>query len=143
MMIPEQTVLNLESLWQELVKAGIVLQRPAVQIQIWGIAISILLAWLISQGIWIQLKRRFPKLTQFEMSELRLSWRQYGVALFRWLLTPTLSLIAVNLLRIWFEQSGWFAGYLSDGIKVLEIFWFRTVCSGTIISYYPPLLAAG
>ena len=135
--MPEQTVLNLKYLWQELVQAGIVLQRPAVQIQIWGIAVSILLAWLISQGIWIQLKRRFPKLSKFEMSKLRLSWRQYGVALFSWLLTPTLSLIAVNLLRIWFEQSGWFAGYLGDGIKVLEIFWFYRFLLVSLNALFP------
>ncbi len=117
--MPEQKVLNLDYLWGELVKLGIILQRPAVQIQILGIAISILLAWLISKGLWIQLQRKFPKLSQFEISELRLAWRQYGAALIRYLLGPSLSLIVVSLLRICFEQWGWFAGYLSDGIEVL------------------------
>ena len=122
--MPEQKVLNLNYLWTVLVKVSIVLQRPAVQIQLLAMAISILLAWLISKGLWIQLKRKFPKLSQFELSELKLSLRQYGAALVRNLLTPTLSLITVSLVRILFERWGWFIGYLNDGINVLWYLWF-------------------
>ena len=133
----ESTVLNLDYLWTVLVEVSIVLQRPAVQIQILGLAISILIAWLISKCLWIQLKRRFPKLDQFEMSELRLSRSQYGTALLRYLLTPTLSLLAVSWLRIGFEQWGWFTGYLSDGIQVLWILWFYRLFLTSLYGLFP------
>ena len=133
----EQTILNLNYLWTELIKVGIVLQRPAVQIQILAMGLSILLAWLISKVLWIQLQRLFPKLSQFELSKLRLSWQQYGAALVRHLLTPTLSLLAVSGLRIGFEQSGWFAGYLSDGIRVLWYLWFYRLFLLSLYAIFP------
>ena len=136
-MMSEQTVLNLNYLWTVLVKVSIVLQRPVVQIQILGLAISILIAWLISKLSWIQLKGRFPKLSQFEESVLRLSWHQYGLALVRNLLTPSLSLVAVSWLRIGFEQWGWFAGYLSDGIKVLWYLWFYRLFLISLYGLFP------
>ena len=135
--MPEQTVFDLNYLWTELAKASIVLQRPAVQIQMLGIAISILLAWLISKGIWIQLKGRFKKLSQFELRKLKLSWRQYGAALVRYLLTPTLGLIAVGSLRIGFEWWGWFVGYLSDGIKLLWYLWFYRLFLTSLYALFP------
>lgn len=136
-MMPEQTVFDLNYLWTELAKASIVLQRPAVQIQMLGIAISILLAWLISKGLWILLKRQLPQLSQFEMSELRLAWGQYFTSLVYYLLTPTLSLIVVSWLRIWFEQWGLFAGYLSDGIKVLWYLWFYRLFLTSLYARFP------
>jgi small-conductance mechanosensitive channel len=136
-MMSEQTVFNLDYLWAQLLQVSILLQRPAIQMQLWGIVISILLAWLISKGIWIQLKRQFPKLSQFELSELRLSVHQYSSALIRNLLTPTLCLIAVSWLRIGFEQRVWFAGYLSDGIKVLWYFWFYRLFLTSLYAIFP------
>ena len=136
-MMPKQQVLNLNYLWAELVKMGIILQRPAVQLQILGIAVSILLAWLISKWSWMQFERRFPKLSQFEIGELRLSWRQCGAALVRYLLTPTLSLVAVSWLRIGFEQWGWFAGYLSNGIEVLGVCWFYRLFVVSLYALFP------
>ncbi len=122
--MPEQEVLNLNNLWEELVKVGIILQRPAVQIQMLGMTGSILLAWLISKWIWIHFRQRFPKVSQFEVPESKLSWQQDGAALVHYLLTPTLSLIGISLLRSWLVQQGWFAGYLSDGIELLWVYCF-------------------
>ena len=133
----EQTVLNFNYLWEELVKAGIVLQRRAVQIQILGIAFSILLAWLISKASRSQFRRRLPKLNQLKISELKLSSDRYAAPLFSYLLTPTLSLIGVSLLEIWFEQWGWFAGYLSEGITVLRYFWFYRLFVVSLYAFFP------
>ena len=118
----EQEVLNLHYLWSELVKVGIVLQRPAVQIQIFGMTILILLAWIVSQWIWIHFRQRFPRVSQFKVGEERLSWQQNVVVFVHYLLTPVLSLIGIELLRSWFLQQGWFSGYLSDGIELLWVY---------------------
>ena len=123
-MIPEQEVLNLNYLWSKLIAVGIILQRPAVQIQMLGMTVSILLAWLISKWIWIHFRQRFPKASQFKVSEEKLSWQQNGAAFFYYQLTPILSLIGIGLLRSWFLQQGWFAGYLSDGIELLWFYLF-------------------
>ena len=135
--MPGQTALNLNYLWEELVKAGIVLQRPAVQIQMLGMTGSIMLAWLISQWSSIQFRRRFPKVSQFDAGEEKLSWRQYGAALVRYLLTPTLNLIGIGLLRSWFVQQGWFAGYLSDGIELLWVYWFYRLFLVSLYALFP------
>ena len=126
-MMAELKILNLNYLWSELVKVGIVLERPAVQIQMLGMIGLILLAWLISKWIWIHFRQRFSKISQFEAGESKVSWQQCGVALLHHLLSPTLSLIGISLLRSWFEQQGWFTGYLSEGIKLLWLYWFYVV----------------
>ena len=120
----EETVLSLNYLWEELVKVWVILQRLAVQIQILGIFLSILLALGISQWSWIQLKRKFPQLRQIDVSSKKLSWRQYGFALVRYLLTPTLCFVTVSLLIIVLKQWGWSFGYLVDGVRILVDFWF-------------------
>ena len=135
--MPEQTVFNFNYLWEELVKDGIILQRPAVQIQILGMAGSILLAWLISQWIWVQFRRHFPKVSQFKVGETKVSWQQYGLILGPYLLIPTLSLIEVSLLRSWFVQQGWFAGYLSEGIELLWIYWFYRLFLVSLYALFP------
>ena len=117
--MPEQTVLNLNYLWTELIKVGMILQRPVVQIQFLVIAVSILLGWLVRKMIWAQLKRRFPMLSHYEMSELKLSRQQFHAALVDYLLGPTLILIMVGLVKIGFEEWGWFAGYLGKWITIV------------------------
>ncbi len=133
----EQEVLNLNYLWEEIFKVGIILQRPAVQIQMLGMTSSILLAWLISQWIWIHFRQRFPQVSQFDVGESKLSWQQDGAALVHYLLTPTLSLIGISLLRSWFEQQGWFAGYLSDGIELLWVYWFYRFFLLSLYALFP------
>lgn len=133
----EETVLNLNYLWTELVKVSIILQRPVVQIQLLAMVVTIFLAWLISKWSWIQFKELFPKLSQFELSKLKVSWQQYGAALIRHLLTPSLSLLAVSCLKIGFEQWGWFAGYLHDGIIILWYLWFYRLILISLYALFP------
>lgn len=135
--MPESEVLNLNYLGAELTQMGIILQRPVVQIQLFALLVAIILAWLISQWSWRQLKRRSITLSQFQVVRLRLSWRQYGAALLYYLLTPTLSLVAVNLLKIGFEQLGWFTGYLSAGMKILGYFWFYRLFILLLYALFP------
>ncbi len=123
----EETVLNLSYLGEELIKIGIILQRPVVQIQILSIFLSILLALWISKWSWIQLKRRFPKLREIDVGRTKLSWRQYGFALVRYLLTPTLCFVTVSLSIIVLRQLGWSFGYLNDGIRLLVYFGFYSI----------------
>ncbi|MGK7896384.1 MAG: mechanosensitive ion channel family protein [Xenococcus sp. (in: cyanobacteria)] len=120
----EEKVLTLNYLSRELVKLEIILQRPAVQIQILGLLLSALLALVISQWIWIKLKRRFPKLKQIDISRTKLSRQQYSFAAIRYLLTPTLCLVIVSLPLIFLRQWGGSFGYLVEGVEILVDFWF-------------------
>ncbi len=135
--MPESEVLNLNYLGAELTRMGIIIQRPVVQVQLLSLVVAIVVAWLISRSSWRQLKRRSLTLSQFQAVQLRLSWRQYGAALLYYLLTPTLSLVAVNLLKIGFEQWGWFTGYLSAGIKILGYFWFYRLFLLSLYALFP------
>ena len=136
-MMHESTVLNLKHLWTELVKVGILLQRPAVQIQLLGIALSILLGVSVFKWLWPQLKRRFPGLNQVEMGKSKLSGWQVCAALVRYLLSPTIILIAVGLLEIGFEQLGWVRGYLRDGIALALFFWFYYLFLMSLYALFP------
>jgi small-conductance mechanosensitive channel len=127
----EKIILDFSYLRDQILIAENVLARPAVQIQLVGIAVSIGVSWLVSKWLWIQLSRRFPQLRHLDAIKSRLSWENYGAALVRYLLTPTLSLIAVNSLRSWFLRQGWLAGFLADGIKLLwawGLFRFFLIC---------------
>ncbi|HAC63904.1 MAG TPA: mechanosensitive ion channel protein MscS [Cyanothece sp. UBA12306] len=120
----EQHILNASYFWDELLRISIILQRPVVQSQILVIAGSIFLSWLLAQRIWFEFEKKFPDISKFEEKNLKLLWQQYGAALLYYLLTPTLSLIGINLVKIWFVNQGWFIGYLNDGIKLLWIYGF-------------------
>ena len=133
----QETVLSLNYLSRELLKLEIILQRPAVQIQILGMFLSILLALGISKGLWIQLKRRFPKLKQIDISHQKLDWQQYGFALIRYLLTPTLCFVTVSLLIIVLRQWGWAFGYLVDGERILVDFWLYRFFLLSISALFP------
>jgi small-conductance mechanosensitive channel len=116
--------IDLNYLWEELVKAIIILQRPVVQIQIFGIIFSIFLAWLISKQIKTKLQQRFPQLNQLERRQQKLSGRFFLTVLLFYSLTPSFCLIILSLLRFWFEQESWFFGYLNEAIKLIKYFWF-------------------
>ena len=120
----EETVKNLNYLWEEIVKISVIFERTAVQIQILSLFLSILLALGIYQWSWIQLKRRFPKLRQIDIRRTKLSWRQYRFAIVRYLLTPTLCLLTLSVPLIILGQWGWPVGYLVAGRRILVIFWF-------------------
>ncbi len=135
--MPEETVLNLNYLWRELVKVGIVLQRPAVQIQLLGLALSILLGMSVFKLSWPRLKRRFPVLSQVEMGKSKLSGWQFFAALVRYLLAPTIILIAVGLLEIGFEQLGWVRGYLRNGISLALFIWFYCLFLVSLYALFP------
>jgi small-conductance mechanosensitive channel len=117
----ETITLDWTYLSDQILDAANILERPAVQIQLLVIAGSIGVSWLLSKWLWIQFSRRFPQVSQFDVSESRLRGQNYGAALLRYLLTPTLSLLAVNLLRSWFLRQGWLAGFLSDSIYLLWV----------------------
>jgi small-conductance mechanosensitive channel len=116
--------LNYNDLWDILLKIVHLLERPVVQFQILVIATAILLAWLLSKGLWIWLTRRFPQLKNLSWSHTKLSWKKYGSTLLQYLLTPGLSLLLINLFRRWFVQQGWVAGLLTDALGIMTIYLF-------------------
>lgn len=126
-------ILDASYFWEEFLKISIILQRPAVQIQLLAIAISIILMWLISRWVWRRFSQRFPQVSAFCQKDTRIYWQQYGAALLYYLLTPLLCLIMVNLLQIIFVAQGWFAGYFQDSIKLL---WIYCVYRIFLISLY-------
>ena len=135
--MPEQTVLDLNYLWTELIKVGMILQRPVVQIQFLGVAVSILLGWLVRKMLWAQLQRRFPTLSHYELSELNLSWQKVNAALVNYLLSPTLVLIMIGLLKIGFEEWGWFAGYLGQWFNLVIYVWFYRLLLVFFFALFP------
>ncbi|MGK7871860.1 MAG: mechanosensitive ion channel family protein [Xenococcaceae cyanobacterium] len=120
----DQASLDFAHLSDLILKSFHALERPVVQIQLLGIAMVISLAWLTSKGIWIQLQRRFLAINYLEWSGGKLSRQQYAAALFRYLFTSVLSLVAVNLLRKGFLHLGLVAGLLTVAIKILWVFLF-------------------
>ena len=122
--MPEPTNLDSAYLFDQILKWSNVLVRPAVQVQLLAIAASITLAWLISKGVWVQIRRRFPSANSLIRGNVKLSGWQYGLLLLRYLLTPILSLITIQLLQNWFLAQGWVAGLLSTALELLWLYLF-------------------
>lgn len=100
------------------------LERPLVKFQVFGIVISLALGWLISQGIWIQWKRRFPMINDWKLTSNQPSLKQVATDLLRFLLTPVLCLMAVHFLQTVFVQRGLRAGLITVALKILWTFFF-------------------
>ncbi len=89
------------------------LKRPLVQVQLFGIVISLALGWLISQGILILWRRRFLKMNKGELHDDKSSFKHYATDLLRFMLTPVLVLMAVSVLQTGLIQWGWRAGLIN------------------------------
>ncbi|MGK7879594.1 MAG: mechanosensitive ion channel family protein [Crocosphaera sp.] len=120
-------VLAPSAFWEEWFKTMVILQRPAVQLQLITIAVSLIVMFLISQWIWRKFKQRFPDISQFEEKNKKHYYKQCSAALFCYLTFPTLSLITISLIRLIFLEHGLFAGYLTDTINILWIYIFYRI----------------
>ncbi len=120
----ETTELDLTPIFELIWRCLHALERPLVQIQLFSIIISLILVWLICQGIWILWLRRFPTMNDGELSDRQPSLKHYATNLLRLMLTPVLGLMVVSLLEIGFSQGGWRAGLITVAIKILWTFFF-------------------
>ena len=114
-----------ELIWKFLHALG----RPLVQLQLLGIVISLVLGWLIAQGILIQWRRRFLAINEGEINEGELnddkpSFKHYATDLLSFMLTPVIGLMAFSVLQTGFIQWGWRAGLITVAIKILWTFIF-------------------
>ncbi len=100
------------------------LERPLIQVQLFGIVISLILGWLIAQGILIQWRRRFVAINEGELNDDKPSFKHYATDLLRLMLTPVLCLMAVSGLQTGFIQWGWRAGLINVAINILWTFIF-------------------
>ena len=128
---------DFDYLWSQILKFQIFLERPAVQIQLLGIALSILLGLLTSKWVWYHFRRRFPQVGDWELKSEKLSWREYGAAIVGYLMTPTFSLLLVNLLRYWFLWQGWRSGLLAVAIELLNFFFFFRLFLLSLYTIFP------
>ncbi len=120
----ETTELDLTPIFELIWRCLHALERPLVQIQLFSIIISLILVWLICQGIWILWLRRFPTMNDGELSDRQPSLKHYATNLLRLMLTPVLGLMVVSLLETGFSQGGWRAGLITVAIKILWTFFF-------------------
>ncbi|MDJ0658303.1 MAG: mechanosensitive ion channel [Crocosphaera sp.] len=127
-------ILDPSYFWEEWLKTMVILQRPAVQLQLLVITFSLAIMFLISHWLWGKFKQRFPDISQFEEKNEERYYQQCGAALFYYLLFPIFSLLTINLSKFIFLQQGWFAGYLTDTINVLWIYIFYRVFLVTLYS---------
>ena len=114
------------------------LGRPLVQLQLLGIVISLVLVWLIAQGILIQWRRLFLAINEGEINEGKLnddkpSFKNYATNLLSFMLTPVIGLMAVSGLQTGFIQWSWRAGLITVAIEILWTFIFYR---GFLLIYY-------
>ncbi|MDJ0507867.1 MAG: mechanosensitive ion channel [Crocosphaera sp.] len=123
----QKIILNPSYFWEEWLQTMIILQRPAVQIQLLVITISLVVMFLISQGLWRKFKKRFPEISKFEEKNEERYYQQCGAALFYYLLFPVFSLITITIIKFIFLKQGLFAGYLTDTIHLLWVYIFYRI----------------
>lgn len=110
----KSTIFDLSYISHELTILEIILKRPVVQVQIVIIIISLLLSWLLARKIWKVFSKKFPKVSQLELSDTRISWHEYGAAIIRFLIGPIMNLIFLQLSIILFQSQNWLSGYIAD-----------------------------
>lgn len=91
------------------------LSRPVVKIQIAGIVISLISAWLGSRLIWIMLKRYQNK--SIYLSTL-ISIKSNTIIFLRLLFTPILTLIFLVLIRHFYQFLNWSEGLLEIASEI-------------------------
>ena len=124
---------DLLPLWHLIIKFWHALERPGVQIQLVGIVLVLLLAWLAAQGIWVQWQKRFSNNKRLAFSFGKLSRREYPAALPRYILLPILSLVGIGLLKNVFLYLGWRGGLM---ISMIQILWLFLIYRGLILLGY-------
>lgn len=114
-------------------KQLIFLERANVQHQFLAILLSLLVGWLLSQKLWIWLRKNFPQATEFVWSDERLPPRQYVAALIYDLNFPLISLIVLNLSGYLFITQDWTRGLL---IVVRQLMWVYLAYRVFLVSLY-------
>ncbi len=110
--------------WHLILNFWHALERPVVQIQLLGIALVLLLAWLAAQGIWFQWQKQISVNNKLALSCQKLAYRKFPTALPRYILTPILSLIGITLLKNALLYLGWTAGLMIPMSQILWLFLF-------------------
>lgn len=123
----EQVNIDFTVIYELIWKFSHALERSIVQIQLLGILISLTLAWLISQGIWILWRRQFPRKNDLALSDDKPSLKKFTTDFVRHLLTPIFALMAVSYLQTGFIQWGWRAGLINFAIEILWTFFFYRI----------------
>jgi hypothetical protein len=124
-----------------LVKVLIFLQRPAIQIQLLGIAGSMLLAWLLTRWIWSKTRRRVLLRIVLAGKRRQQSLRRAAIALAWKLSGPSLALIGLYLIRSAVLSQGWKVGLLSVAISLVCVYFAYQVGLGLLyLCFYPPTI---
>lgn len=89
---------------EEWLKTMVILQRPAVQVQLVAITISLIVMFLLSQWLWGKFEKRFPDISQFEERNKECYYQQCGAALLFYLLFPTFSLLVIFIINFLFLE---------------------------------------
>ena len=105
---------DLLPLWYLIIKFGNALERPVVQIQLLGIALVLLLAWLAAQGIWFQWRKQISANNKLTFRCYELFCRKFPAASLRYILVPILGLIGITLLKNAFLYLGWSGGLMNQ-----------------------------
>ena len=115
------------------------LERPIVQVQLMGIFISCILAWLVTQGLLILWHKRFPSMKgkDLDLTDNQPSLKYYITALLRYICTPILSLGAVSFVQITFMQWGWRTGLITVSLQIFWIFLFYRLLLLICYSFFP------
>ena len=130
---------DLLPLWHLIIKFWHALERPGVQIQLVGIALVLLLAWLAAHGIWVQWQKRFSGNKRLAFGFGKLFRREYPAALPRYILIPIMSLLGIGLLKNAFLYLGWRGGLM---ISMSQILWLFLIYRGLLLLGYTIFPAA-
>ncbi len=117
--------------------------RPVVQNQLLGIFISLVLGWLIAQGILILWRRRFLAINEGAINKRELNddkpcFKDYVTDLLSFMLSPVIGLMIVIVLKTVFMEWSWRAGLITVTINLMWAFLFYRVFLLICYEIFPP-----
>lgn len=128
---------QLPSLSAVIARQLLFLARADVHNQLFVIALCLFFAWVLSQRLWMWLRKIFPQATEVIWTDARLPPRQYVAALIQNQSFPFLSLIILNSMQLLFTIQGWTRGLLGFAIQLMGVYFIYRLFLVSLYAVFP------
>lgn len=128
---------HLPSLSAAIARQLLFLARADVHNQLLAIVLCLFVGWLLSQWLWMGLRKTFPQATEVIWTDAKLPPRQYVAALIQNLSFPFLSLIILNSMQLLFTIPGWTRGLLGVAIQLMGVYFVYCLFLVSLYAVFP------
>jgi len=105
---------NVQASYEQLLTLLVLFGRTAIQRQFVGFIIALVVAWLLSDGLWKLVGHRISAWGNVRLAENRQRYWQWGLLFVEFLAFPIIGLVIVDIMVGLFQLWGWLTAALED-----------------------------